>query len=127
MNRSDTLESWATWLAALVFFSAGGAKLAGLAVMQLMFDDWGLPVWFMYFTGLVEVGGAAALLAKGTVVGFAGAVLLAATMVVGTGIHLTHDPFYQALPALALTALLAWLALRQRATATPWLRSLRLG
>lgn len=127
MNRSDTIESWAVVLAAFVFFAAGAAKLAGLTIMQTMFAGWGLPAWFMYFTGLVEVGGAAALLAKGTVIGFAGAVLLSATMIVGAGIHLIHDPFHRALPALALAALLAWLALRWRATARPWLRSLGLG
>jgi hypothetical protein len=48
-------------------------------------------------------------------------------MIVGAGIHLIHDPFYRALPALALAALLAWLALRWRAAAMPWLRSLGLG
>lgn len=48
-------------LAALFLF-AGGAKLAGLPAMVEVFEHVGLGQWFRYFTGLLEVGGAALLL-----------------------------------------------------------------
>ena len=49
-------------LVALAFIAAGGAKLAGVAVMVEMFDKVGLGQWFRYFTGLLEVAGAIGLL-----------------------------------------------------------------
>jgi putative oxidoreductase len=39
-------------LVALVFIGAGGAKLAGAAVMVDLFAKVGLGQWFRYFTGL---------------------------------------------------------------------------
>src|SRR5882672_10728859 len=49
-------------LAALAFIGAGGAKLAGAAVMVELFDKVGLGQWFRYFTGLLEVTGGIGLL-----------------------------------------------------------------
>jgi len=41
----------------LVFLASGGAKLAGLEFEIVAFERWGYPLWFMYFTGVVEVAG----------------------------------------------------------------------
>lgn len=48
-------------LLTLVFVGAGGAKLAGVPMMVDGFDAIGFGQWFRYFTGVVEVGGAALL------------------------------------------------------------------
>src|SRR5260370_40908046 len=42
-------------LVALAFIAAGGAKLAGAAVMVELFAKVGLGQWFRYVTGLLEV------------------------------------------------------------------------
>jgi hypothetical protein len=49
-------------LVALLFIGAGGAKLAGAAVMVELFAKIGLGQWFRYFTGLLEVAAAIGLL-----------------------------------------------------------------
>lgn len=51
-----------TGLLALIFLLSGGAKLLGLEFEVHAFERWGYPVWFMYFTGAVEVVGAVALM-----------------------------------------------------------------
>ena len=67
---------------ALTFISAGGAKLAGIEAFAQGFDAIGFGRWFMYFTGLVEVGGAVLLWWPNKQV--VGAALLGATMVGAT-------------------------------------------
>jgi len=49
-------------LVALLFIGAGGAKLAGAAVMVELFAKIGLGQWFRYFTGLLEVAAGIGLL-----------------------------------------------------------------
>lgn len=65
-------------LVALVFLAAGGAKLAGTAVMVEMFGKVGLGQWFRYLTGFLEVAGAIGLLMPRYA--FYAAVLLASVM-----------------------------------------------
>ena len=48
-------------MAALFLFAAFG-KLSGMAMMVQEFDTVGLGQWFRYFTGVVELAGALALL-----------------------------------------------------------------
>ena len=66
-------------LVALAFLGAGGAKLAGTAVMVELFAKVGLGQWFRYFTGLLEVVGAIGLLMSRYA--FYAAILLAIVMV----------------------------------------------
>jgi uncharacterized membrane protein YphA (DoxX/SURF4 family) len=66
-------------LVALTFLAAGGAKLAGAAVMVEMFNKVGLGQWFRYVTGLLEVTGAIGVLTLRYA--FYAAVLLAIVMV----------------------------------------------
>jgi putative oxidoreductase len=74
-------------LVALVFITAGGAKLAGVAVMVEMFDKVGLGQWFRYFTALLEVAGAIGLLTSRYA--FYAALLLAVVMVGAIVAHVT--------------------------------------
>ena len=46
-----------TTLITLIFVASGSAKLLGLEFELEAFDRWGYPLWFMYFTGVVEVIG----------------------------------------------------------------------
>ena len=74
-------------LVALTFIGAGGAKLAGAAVMVEMFDKVGLGQWFRYFTGLLEVAAGIGLLISRYA--FYAAVLLAIVMVGAIIAHVT--------------------------------------
>jgi len=91
-------------LLTLAFVGAGGAKLAGVEMMVATFDQIGFGQGLRYFTGAVEVIGAALLwLPRRQVVG---AAVLGGTMV---GAVLTHlfilGP--SALPAIVLGLLCA--------------------
>jgi len=61
--RLKTIGFWALKLAlAALFVFTGGAKLAGLPAMVEVFERVGFGQWFRYFTGVLELGGAALLL-----------------------------------------------------------------
>ncbi len=83
----------------LVFVGAGGAKLAGVPMMVEGFESIGFGQGFRYFTGLVEVGGAALLWWPNRQV--IGASLLGATMVGATLINVFILDS-SAVPAIAL-------------------------
>jgi len=88
----------------LAFVGAGGAKLAGIEMMVATFDQIGFGQGFRYFTGAVELLGAALLwLPRRQVIG---AAVLGGTMV---GAVLTHwfilGP--SAMPAIVLGLLCA--------------------
>jgi len=72
-------------LLTLVFFGAGGAKIAGVEMMVATFDQIGFGQVLRYFTGAVEVIGAALLWLPNRQV--IGAAILGGTMV---GAVLTH-------------------------------------
>ena len=86
-------------LLTLAFVGAGGAKLAGVPMMVETFEAVGFGQWLRYFTGVVEVVGAALLWWPNRQV--VGASVLGGTMV---GAVLTHwfiiGP--SALPAIVL-------------------------
>jgi putative oxidoreductase len=96
-------------LLALIFFSAGGMKLMSRPNMVQEFAQVGLGQWFRYFTGILEVAGAIAIL----IPQFAkwGAMLLATVMSGAIVAHLTalHSP--PTLPAILLVMVFAaaWL------------------
>ena len=83
-------QKWILWtvriLLALAFLAAGSSKLAGAAPMVATFEKIGIGQWFRYVTGGVEVSGAILLLIP--MAGFAGALLLLATMIGATITHL---------------------------------------
>ena len=51
------MDKFITPLITLIFVTSGSAKLLGLEFELEAFDRWGYPLWFMYFTGVVEVIG----------------------------------------------------------------------
>ena len=74
--RLKTIGFWALKLVlAVLFLFTGGAKLAGLPAMVEVFELVGFGQWFRYFTGALELSGAALLLWSATTV--YGALLLA--------------------------------------------------
>lgn len=96
----------------LIFLTAGGTKLAGLPVQADNFARWGYPGWFMYVVGVVEAGGAIALLIP-RVAGFA-ALLLCGTMVGAALTHLLHGEMTAAPVPLVLLALVALVGYARR-------------
>jgi hypothetical protein len=93
------------------FAAAGLGKLIDPAMFHDQFLRFGLPVWFVYLTGTIEVSGAALLASFNAGLRRVGAGVLAVTMAAAATLHLLHDPFALALPALILLALSAWTAL----------------
>jgi putative oxidoreductase len=84
-------------LVALVFFAAGGAKLAGVPYMVHLFSQIGIGQWFRVVTGLVEISGAIALVYPR--LASLGGLWLAGTMFFGT---LTHIFVLQTTPVPAI-------------------------
>lgn len=94
----------------LVFGAAGLTKLVAAALFAEQFAHFGLPHWWIYVTGGVELVSALLIaFTKGLPRRF-GAATLAATMAVATALHVTHDPIGQALPALMLMLLAGYVA-----------------
>jgi putative oxidoreductase len=93
---------------AAMFFMAGAPKLAGADTMVQVFAAVGLGQWLRYFTGLLEILGAIALL----VPAFAGlgALWLAGVMLAAVTAHLTVLGGNPAVPIALLigTAIVAW-------------------
>lgn len=106
-------KSWTLWglqiVAALVFVAAGGAKLAGVERMVVLFEQIGIGQWFRYLTGGIEVAGALAMLTPRKA--FWGGLLLACTMVgaIFTHLVLVGGSPVPALVLLAVTGTIAWL------------------
>jgi uncharacterized membrane protein YphA (DoxX/SURF4 family) len=92
-----------------MFIVAGGAKLMGSHSQVEHFAQWGYPLWFLYLTGIIEVGGGICLFIPKTK--FYGIVVLSITMV---GAALTHlragemSAFPVPVVLLCLLLLLAW-------------------
>jgi putative oxidoreductase len=96
-------------LVAVAFIGAGGAKLAGAAVMVDLFAKVGLGQWFRYFTGLLEVAAGIGLLISRYA--FYAAVLLAIVM---AGAFIAHVTVLGSSPAaplvlFVLTGIIAYL------------------
>src|SRR4030081_77430 len=96
-------------LGALAFIAAGGAKLAGAAVMVDLFGKVGLGQWFRYFTGLLEVAAGIGLLISR--LAFYAAVLLAIVMVGAIIAHVTvlGGPPAPAIVLFVLSGIIAYL------------------
>ena len=130
---SDSTRNWpgiALWiltgLLALAFAGAGISKLAGADMQIEIFANLGLPTWFMYVTGVVEITGAVALLIPR--VSGLGALWLCGTMAVDTVIiSVSDEPLIQTIPAIVFAVLLAFIAYRRRDAITWALSALRGG
>lgn len=116
-SRKLNVVAWSLQvLLALVFLAAGGAKLAGAPMMVQVYDVIGVGQWFRIVTGVVEVGGAVALVVPGYAA--LAALWLACTMLGAIVAHLTvlPTPASPAAMLLALTAALTWLRRDQIST-----------
>lgn len=100
-------------LLGIFFIVAGGAKLMGSPSQVEHFAQWGYPIWFLYLTGMIEVGGGICLFLPKTQ--WYGIGVLSFTMV---GAALTHLMAGEmgAVPVpivlLGLLLLLAWIIRR---------------
>lgn len=90
---------------ALAFLAAGSFKLMGAQPMVESFNRFGLPIWFLYFTGALEVVSALLIAFPRAGTRFVAAALLSGTMVGGALAHAIFDGVGQAIPALVLLAL----------------------
>jgi len=95
--------------AALLFIGAGGAKLAGAAVMVDLFAKVGLGQWLRYFTGLLEVAAGIGLLISRYA--FYAAVVLAIVMAGAFIAHVTMLGTSPAAPVVlfVVTGIIAYL------------------
>ena len=100
-------------LLAAVFALAGGMKLAAVEFEVQGFAHFGYEPWFMYAIGVLELGAGLALLRDRSAA--PAALLLGAVMIGAAGSHLrAGDGALLALPAFALLALLAVVAVARR-------------
>jgi len=109
-GKGRLLSLWIlSGLVALAFIEAGGAKLAGAAVMVELFAKVGLGQWFRYFTGLLEVAAGIGLLIPRYA--FYAAVLLAMVMAGAFIAHVTVLGSSPAAPVVlfVLTGVIAYL------------------
>jgi putative oxidoreductase len=110
LGKGTRVVSWTLQiLLASGFFAAGGAKLMSAPPMVEMFDQIGFGQWFRYVTGVVEVGGAIALLIP-FIIPY-GAILLTTTMFCALLTHLfiLHSNPAAAVVLLILSATVTWL------------------
>ena len=92
-----------------MFIIAGGSKLMGSHSQVEHFAQWGYPLWFLYLTGFIEVGGGICLFIPKAQ--FYGIVVLSITMVGAALTHLrAHEmtAFPVPLVLLGLLIMLAW-------------------
>jgi putative oxidoreductase len=111
-SRTGLIALWGLQISlGMLFLFAGGSKLAGAPAMVALFDAIGVGHWFRFFTGLIEVVSAVALLVP-ALSPFA-ALLLASTMVGAIVTHLFIVGGSPALPGVLLLGLLVVLWARR--------------
>jgi len=105
-SRIDTLTTWMPRVAvAIAFLSIGYSKFEAHSMWIRTFNEIGLGDWFRYFTGSVQMLGAALVLIPRTCV--IGISILASTMLGAAliWIFVLHQPGNAPIPLLVLTAL----------------------
>jgi uncharacterized membrane protein YphA (DoxX/SURF4 family) len=107
-SRIDILITWILRLGvAAVFFSVGTSKFGAHSSWIKIFDQIGLGQWFRYFTGVLQLTGAALVLIPRTFL--AGIGLLGCTMAgaVVVWIVVFHAPDNAIIPGVILIGLIA--------------------
>jgi uncharacterized membrane protein len=97
-------------LLAAYFLYVGSRKFAPVGMWVAIFDQMGVPRWFRYLTGTIQIVGAVLLLIPRTVL--IGVWVIGCTMVGAmlTWLFVLHEPASALLPAIILTILVgcAW-------------------
>ena len=125
-NKKSVALAIGSAVLALAFVADGGRKLAGAETYVVQFQQFGLPPWFMYFTGVIEVGAGLLLLARNS--RFFGAATLAVTMVGALCVHvLSGGPLEQMIPAAVLLVAVSSVVWATRDQLASLLRRLGLG
>lgn len=114
--QTQSTSKWQTYavyvimgLLTLAFALAGGTKLMGQEMHVENFIRWGYPVWFMYITGLIEVGSVILMWTPET--RFYGALGLVATMLGAIVTHIVNsepEMFPVVGILLILSGIVAW-------------------
>jgi uncharacterized membrane protein YphA (DoxX/SURF4 family) len=88
----------------LLFLISGGTKVAGLSTVRDGFRQYRYPDWFLVFTGVWELAGAALLLVgiPFHAAGLAGAALILAAMLGAVYTHAVRVPAPKLVPAPAV-------------------------
>jgi uncharacterized membrane protein YphA (DoxX/SURF4 family) len=103
-------------LAALAFLASGGFKLTGSEEAIANFERFGFGAGFMYFIGAAEVAGAIGLFLPRLAPVAAGGLTL--VMAGAASMHIQNDPLAQAVPALVLLVICAYLTYARRGELT---------
>ena len=114
--QTQSTSKWQTYavyvimgLLTLAFALAGGTKLMGQEMHVENFIRWGYPVWFMYITGLIEVGSVILMWIPKT--RFYGALGLVAIMLGAIATHIVNsepEMFPVVGILLILSGIVAW-------------------
>lgn len=110
-HRSPAMWIGVSALAA-VFFVSGLSIVIGLDQVQLMFEHWGFPLWFMTAVGFLEVLCAVALMSPRST--FVGSVALIFLMSGAVLTHLMSAEYTMAPVPFLLAFALAYVAYRHR-------------
>src|SRR5258708_5226442 len=88
----------------LLFLMSGGSKVAGVKMVREGFRQYRYPDWFLMFTGVWEMAGAALLLVGIPLhaAGLAGAALILAAMLGAVYTHAVRVPAPKLVPAPAV-------------------------
>lgn len=108
--------TWAALaLVAIALLAGGVANLAGVPLMHQSFAELGLPVWFGYLIGALEVAGAIALFFRPlSALAAAGLIVI---MVGALYYHVVARHPAEGLPALVILLLCVYIAWRRRPSA----------
>lgn len=113
LSKGKLTALWTlTVLPAALFLFAGWPKLTAQPPFPEKWVHFGLPLWFLYVTGAIELGGALLLLVPRTAV--FGSLLLSATMVGATLTHLKVGEYSQIAVPLVLLAMVATVGYARR-------------
>lgn len=109
MQRVRVVLVWVfSVLVALVLIMQGWPKFFEDGRWSSSFVEWGYPVWFRMMIGVLEVGGAVALLVPR--VAHYGASVLASVMLGAFGTLMLNDRGGDAVTPVVYAVLLAWIA-----------------
>jgi putative oxidoreductase len=109
IGKTANIALWSLQLLlGLAFAASSAGKLSGASDMVGLFRAIGLGQWFRYLTGILELGGAVALLVPRT--RFYGAALLASVMLgaIATHVFVLQNAPTAAVVLFVLASVVAW-------------------